>query len=516
MSAPAGAVEGRADGPVHAYKDLPYAAPPVGAGRWKPPGPPPRWTGVRKAIDFGPACLQPTLPPGALYGDSPPRMSEDCLTLNVWTPSEAGKAPVLVWLHGGAMVTGSGGDPVYDGARLAREGVVVVTVNYRLGVLGWLAHPELSAESPDGVSGNYGLMDQVAALRWVRDNIAAFGGDPENVTIAGQSSGALNVVYLMASPTARGLFQRAIAQSGYLVAAPELKTPRYGLPSAEAFGAGLATKLHAPSIAALRGWDGKTLVNAAAMAGFAPFGVVDGKVLPRQPIEVFDRGEEAPVPVLAGFDSGEIRSLPFLAPKVPASAEAYQAAVHERYGDLADAFLKLYPATNLRESVLAATRDGLYGWTAEHLAARQTAIGKSAFLYLFDHGYPAADQAGLHAFHGAELPFMFGTIARLPSAWPHPPATPQEQALSDAMVAYWTSFARTGVPTAPGAPKWPAYGASGAAMLFQAGPEAFSGLFPGMYALHEATVCRRRQANLPWGWNVGLAAPPTQKSAGCP
>ncbi len=198
VHAPVGAIAGRAEGAVNVFKGIPYAQPPVGAARWTPPRPVADWRDTREAMDFGPACVQPPSPPGNLYGDTPARMSEDCLSLNIWTPTDAKKAPVFVWIHGGALTTGSSSESVYDGARIARQGgVVVVSINYRLGVLGWLAHPALSAESADGLSGNYGLLDQIEALRWVRRNIAAFGGDPANVTIAGESAGGLSVMYLM-------------------------------------------------------------------------------------------------------------------------------------------------------------------------------------------------------------------------------------------------------------------------------------------------------------------------------
>lgn len=518
VRAPAGAVQGEAQGGLNIFKGLPYARPPVGPLRWRPPQPLAPWPGVRKATAFGPACMQPTPAPEGVYApDEPLPVSEDCLSLNIWALQAAHDAPVLVWIHGGAFQGGSGREPMYDGAQLARRGVVVVTINYRLGVLGWLAHPALSAESPDGVSGNYGLLDQIAALKWVKRNIAAFGGDPGNVTVAGESAGGLSVLYLMASPEARGLFARAISQSAYTISMPELKAARFGEPAAETIGADLASKLHASSLGQLRAMDARALTEAAAKAGYAPMGAIDGKVLPRQIVEVFDRGEQAHVPVLAGFNSGEIRSLRMLAPKPPASAAEYEAVIRERYGDLAEAFLKLYPANDLEESLVAAARDALYGWTAERVAARQTAAGAPAYLYEFDHGYPAADQAGLHAFHGSELPYVFGTADRLTSHWPKPPDTAAERKLSEAMVGYWTSFAKTGRPTAASEPDWPAFGAERAYMAFAASPQPRQGVMPGMFELNEAVVCRRRAAGtIPWNWNVGLWSPPLPAEApGC-
>ena len=505
---PAGALQGSIDGGLRVFKGVPYAAAPVGANRWKPPQPAPRWEGVRPATGFGPACIQPTRGQPNLYSVDLGPTSEDCLTLNVWAPAKAEKTPVLVWIHGGALVSGSSKEPLYDGARLAGRGVVVVSINYRLGVFGYLAHPELSAESIKGVSGNYGLLDQIEALKWVQANIAAFGGDPANVTIAGESAGGLSVMYLMASPLAKGLFAKAIAQSAYMISTPELKRAAHGAPAAEQAGLALGAALKAPSIADLRGLPAQALSDASAKVGFSPFGAVDGLVLPAQLIEVFDKGRQANVPILAGFNSGEIRSLLILAPPEPASPAAYEATIRERYGDLADDFLRLYPKSDMRESILATSRDALYGWTAERLARSQTALGQASYLYLFDHGYPAMDALGLHAFHASELPYVFGNRDRTPPLWPRLPKTSDEAALSDAMVDYWTSFARDGRPAAAKAPAWPAYTPGGAYVRFTDKPRVENNLMPGMFTLNEAVVCRRHaQGSLAWNWNVGLASP---------
>jgi len=508
VKAPAGAVEGQMEGDLRVFKGIPYALPPVGSRRWQPPSPMPRWAGVRKATEFGPACFQPENPGKSIYSWIPVPMSEDCLTLNIWAPAGARKAPVFFWIHGGALTTGSSRDALYDGTKLAGQGIIVVSLNFRLGVLGWLAHPELSKESPLGVSGNYALLDLIEGLKWVRQNISAFGGDPSNVTIAGESSGGLSVIYLLASPPARGLFAKAIAESAYMITTPELKNAAFGLPSAEESGVKLAAALHAPDIAAMRAMDAAKLSMAAPAAGFAPFGAIDGQLLPHQLVEVFDKGEQAPVPLLAGFNSGEIRSLRILAPPLAASAAAYEATIRDRYGDLADEFLQLYPSTNLEESILATTRDALYGWTAQRLVRKQTALGKPSFLYLFDHGYPAADNAGLHGFHASELPYVFGTSDGTPPLWPKIPETPEETALSDAMVGYWSSFARTGRPQAAHEPDWPAFGSAGAYMAFRETPQPADHLLPGMYEFNEQVVCRRRVAgNVSWNWNVGLYSP---------
>jgi para-nitrobenzyl esterase len=508
LNTPAGTLQGRSEGTLHVFKGIPYALPPVGAARWKPPVNMPAWSGTRQALEFGPACIQPTRRMASIYESDISPTSEDCLTLNVWSPMGARKAAVFVWIHGGALVTGASKEAVYDGTKLAAQGMVVVSINYRLGILGYLALPELSAESPLGISGNYGLLDQIAALRWIKQNIEAFGGDASNVTIAGESAGALSVMYLMASPEARGLFAKAIAESAYMISTPELKRRRYGAPAAEEAGTLLAGALHATNAAALRAMDAQALTDAAATAGFAPFGAVDGHVLIRQLVETFERGEQAAVPLLAGFNSGEIRSLTILAPPPPPTAAEYERIIRERYGDLAVEFLRLYPGSDLHESVFATTRDALYGWTAERLVKNQTALGPPAFLYLFDHGYPDADAAGLHAFHASELPYVFGTMTRTPPKWPKIPAAPRETALSEAMIGYWASFARTGRPNAANQPDWPSYGSTRAYMAFEDAPRVSTDLFPGMYALHEQAVCRRKSNDLAWNWNVGVISPP--------
>jgi para-nitrobenzyl esterase len=505
----AGRLQGLTAGTLNVFKGIPYAAPPVGALRWKPPVPMPTWSGVRKATEFGAACFQPKPKLSNIYEGKPVPMSEDCLTLNVWAPKDARNAPVFFWIYGGALWGGSNRDPLYDGARLAETGVIVVSVNYRLGPLGWLALPALSAESPFGVSGNYGLLDQIAALRWVKENISAFGGDAANVTIAGESAGGLSVMYLMASPEARGLFAKAIAESAYMISMPALKKTEHGTPSAEEGGSKLAAALHAPDLAALRAMDADKVTETAAAVGFAPWVTVDGHVVPQQLVDIFDKGEQARVPLLAGFNSGEIRSLRILAPHPPASAAEYESSIRARYGDLADEFLRLYPATDMEESILATTRDALYGWTAEELVRKQAKTGQPGYLYFFDHGYPAADAAHLHGFHASELPFVFGNFDGTPPLWPKVPETPQQRKLSDAMIGYWTSFARTGKPVAKGEPAWPAFDSNEAYMAFTDVPRPSHDLLPGMYKLVNEVVCRRMASgDQPWNWNVGIVAPP--------
>lgn len=510
-----GSLQGVMQGDIHVLKGIRYASPPTGGLRWKPPLPPAAWTGVRAATEFGPACAQPPSPKGSLYADRPAVMSEDCLFLNIWAPADAARAPVMVFIHGGSLRVGNLAGGLYDGSELARHGVILVTVGYRLGVLGYLAHPALTAESPHASSGNYGLLDQIAALTWVRENIAAFGGDPDNVTAYGESAGALSIIDLMTSPLARGLFHKVILSSGYLMSHLTLKQASLGQPSAEAVGEELARKLGAGDLKALRSMDSGTLVMQSLAAAFDPQPTIDGWVLPRQIVESFDRGEQARVPLLAGFNAGEVRSLRFFLPPLPASAADYEATVRRLFGELAQAYLELYPATDIEESALSAARDGFYGWSAERLVRAQTRLGLPAYLYFFEHQYPAQVTRHLEAFHGSELPYVFGLIGRpeaLPRDWPPPPDDERERALSRAMMSYLTSFARSLTPVARGNSEWQPYDA-----YLSIGEECrlSRNLLPGMFALHEEIVSRRRASGTQsWYINVGLASPPLPQRAG--
>lgn len=502
----AGAIDGHG---VRSFKDIPYAEPPVGNMRWMAPVAAGSWKGVRDAHEFGASCVQPPYPAESIYADDVREQREDCLSLNVWTPPHAHKAPVIVWIFGGGLVRGRTSEPIYDGTHFAEHGIVFVSINYRLGALGWLALPELSAESPHGVSGNYGLLDQIEALKWVKKNIAAFGGDPGNVTIMGESSGGLNVADLIASPLARGLFQKAIAESLGIQSAAELKQPNHGLPSAEANGTAFEKALGAADLQALRAMDAKTV---AEHAGFRGGPNVDGWVLPRQVVDTFDRKEEALVPVLMGFNRNEIDPglIGFLPRNLPDSSALYEDEIQKRYGALALEFLRLYPGSNIRNSMMAAIRDAVFGWSAERIVRDEAKSGMLSYLYFFDHGYSAAQARGFHAFHGGELPYVFGDVGKnavLPPNWPVPQGA-EEQAFSDAMMAYWTSFARTGVPRAPGQPDWPAYSPNQSYMNFAETPGPATNLMPGMFELSEEVMRRERRAgDQPWVGNVGVAAP---------
>jgi para-nitrobenzyl esterase len=490
------------------FKGIRYAQAPTGELRWKPPVPAAAWADSHSAEDFGPACIQPSSASGSIYADLPPRMSEDCLFLNVWKPTGAARAAVMVWIHGGSLRSGNPASGMYDGSQLARQGVVIVTVNYRLGALGYLAHPELTAESSHGSSGNYGLLDQIEALRWVHDNIARFGGDPDKVTVFGESAGALSTIELMASPLARGLFQRVIIQSGYMVSNMELQRPSFGQPAAEAVGEYVAEKLGATNLAALRAMDATKLMEQSYAAGYDPQATIDGWVLPRQIVDTFDRGEQARVPMIAGFNGGEVRSLRFFLPPLPKTAAEYEAMVRKIYGDLADKYLQLYPGTNIEQSALTAARDAFYGWSAQRLVRKQTQLGVPAYLYFFEHQYPAQVALHLEAFHASELPFEFGRIGsngKLPPYWPKPPDDAVEHGISAAIIGYFTSFASSGKPTAHGEPTWSPFATANAFLDIRDKPYAAENPLPGTYDLHEEVVSRRRAAGTQsWYINVGL------------
>ena len=412
------------------------------------------WTDVRDATQFGPRC--PGTPParaGALGGPA----SEDCLTLNVWTPAKSSgdRLPVMVWIHGGGFNFGSVTSPRVDGTNLARRGVVVVSFNYRLGALGFLAHPALSRESEHQVSGNYGLLDQIAALRWVRANIAAFGGNPENVTLFGSSAGASSQGFLMVSPLARGLFHRAIAQSLGSTAAgpkPRLRVPSYGFPAAEAHGLSIA-----PDIATLRALSADEVLarlpnSSETLGGLIYVPLVDGYVVPDDPAVLMGTNSQSKVPLLIGHNADEGL---FYARDLPKTLEDYRAFVRARFpAELVDAVLARYPAaTDAEVSVAAPLLDGESRLVAPTvLTARAASKVSDVYMYRFSRVAPSSRSAWGGAAHTSEVPYVFDNTSGDASQFEE-----IDRTVSGAMAAAWVRFAKTGNPNGGGLPQWPAY-----------------------------------------------------------
>jgi len=460
-----GVVEGTAsaDAKVRIFKGIPFAAPPVGALRWKAPQPVPSWTGVRQATEFGPRCIQGHVFDDMVFRDNGP--SEDCLYLNVWTPATSSQArlPVMVWVYGGGFEAGSTSEPQQDGENLAKKGVVVVSMGYRLGVFGFFSHPDLARESDHHASGNYGLLDQVAALEWVRRNIAAFGGDPGQVTIFGESAGSFSVSALTASPLAQGLFQGAIGESGAFFSATLDLQP---LARTEEVDAKFADSLGAHSLDALRAKPAQELLDAAmkqqaSLKGsairFRPN--IDGYFLPESVSAIYARGRQSHVPLLAGWNADEGHFQSILGKAEP-TMQNYIARMHALFGDKADALLKVYPAgtdAQAKRSAQDLAGDQFIAYSTWKWIEMQDDTGKSpVYRYQFDDAPPPSvserNAPPLGAYHSAEIVFVFETLASEDRPW-----RPEDEKLSDLMSSYWVNFARTGDPNGPGLPPWPAY-----------------------------------------------------------
>ncbi|MBI3929023.1 MAG: carboxylesterase family protein [Armatimonadetes bacterium] len=455
--------------PIRVFRGVPYAAPPVGRLRWRPPQPAPAWKGIRDCTRFGPSCPQP---PARIVPEQEGKQHEDCLYLNVWTAARQGdRRPVAVWIHGGGFSIGSGAQSVYDGRHFARNGVVVVSINYRLGPFGFLAHPALSAESPRGISGNYGLLDQVAALQWVQRNIAAFGGDPRNVTIMGESAGAVSVGCLLTSPLSRGLFHRAILQSGV----PAFETT---LEQAEATGSEIAGQLGSDDPAELRARSAEALL-AAADPRVGLFGrgrrlwpVVDGYVLPRPPMEVFASGQHHDVPIMVGTNADEgtlfLRQLPIRRPV------GYRMLVSRMFGDQADRVLEMFPARSadeVRPALGHLITVAVFVAPTRRLARALEAQRSPVFVYHLSRVSPGGQRSGMGATHGVDVLYVFRT---LPPGW----TDEVDSRVSETMHAAWVRFANAGDPNGGGLPKWPSYTAAGDAhMQFGDRPRTRHGLW---------------------------------------
>jgi para-nitrobenzyl esterase len=477
-----GALEGISEksSGVRSFKGIPFAEPPVGNLRWKPPQTVKNWQGLRKADRFGPRCMQ-----RPIFGDMGFRsngMSEDCLYLNVWTPAKTAKEklPVLVYFYGGGFVAGDGSEARYDGESMASKGIVALTVNYRLGVFGFFAHPELTQESPHHASGNYGLLDQYAALLWVRQNIAAFGGDPKKVTIAGESAGSISVSAQMASPLSKNLLAGAIGESGSIIGA----LSAVPLAEGEQMGVKFATGTGATSLAALRAMPAEQLLEATAKPGqpwFTP--TVDGYFFPKSPLEIYAAGEQAQVPLLAGSNSEEMGYFAVLGREKP-TAENYRKALQRLYGEKAEEVFKLYPASSETEVMdaaqdLAGDRFISYStWKWVDLATRTG--GKPTYYYLYARPRPpmraemgnavpglaggvvTGTQAAANprpqsrgAVHSAEIEYAMGNLdSNKVYAW-----TPDDYKVSKVMQEYFANFIKTGNPNGRGLPAWQTFSA---------------------------------------------------------
>jgi para-nitrobenzyl esterase len=474
-----GTLRGSLQGNAAVFKGIPYAAPPIGDLRWRPPASAAAWKGERDATHPAPACVQrpdglgPFIKPlaatyGVNYISEPVSISEDCLYLNVWVPQwPAQKSfPVMVWLHGGSNVAGSGSQSTYDAASLASHGVIVVTINYRLGIFGFFSHPSLTAESPHHSSGNYGLLDQLAALQWVQANIAQFGGDPANVTLFGESAGSIDAGDLITSPLSAHLFHRAILESG----PPFGLGPSPTLRDAESTGSALAGS--SASIADLRKLSAADLMRIANSHGpYAVPMIIDGWVLPQAPARAFASGAEEKVDLLVGLNGRELSAFRVLAAaaaksssKAPPSPGASQAVkqiadtVHPLYGGWTYLAISKYIQDSIYHRALAldqASNDMLMACPIGALATLTGATGQRVFVYQFDRSIPGPGESTLGAFHGIEIPYVFNALQD--SSWSWLPFTAVDHDLSFAIETYWTNFARSGDPNGSGVPGWPAW-----------------------------------------------------------
>jgi para-nitrobenzyl esterase len=449
----AGKVAGFKEGNINVFKGIPFAAPPVGELRWKAPQPIKPWSGVKDCIQFAASPMQFDPVPFMCWSEEfliPKKpIDEDCLYLNVWAKNTATKKPVLVYIYGGGFVSGGAGCAIYDGKEMAEKDVVFVSINYRVGVFGFLAHPELTKESGYGASGNYALLDMIASLKWVKENIAAFGGDPDQVTIAGQSAGAFAVNHLCASPLAKGLFKGAIAQSGGSVLTSALR-PTTSLQQAENMGLDFAKKLNARSIEDLRKLSAQNIFNAKQGLTYP---IEDGYVLPSSIADIYANGKQNDVALILGWNLDDKVTGP------PVSAEAYKQQLQKQFGTNADKVLQYYPATN---DVIAAasqdnlSRDGFFGVQGYAWANAQLLKGKSnVFVYNFNRKLPSYSAASnFGAFHTGEVPYVFNNLKTVNRPW-----EAIDIQLADQVSNYWVNFVKTGNPNGTNLTIWPAYNA---------------------------------------------------------
>ena len=460
-------VAGTRDPSVMAFKGIPFAAAPVGELRWRAPKPVVAWKGVRQADKFGTSCMQSIVTerkPWTYEFMAHNEVSEDCLYLNVWTAAKSAseKRPVYVYLYGGGFNEGSAAVPAYDGDAMAQKGLVVVTINYRVGILGFFVHPELTAESEHHASGNYGLLDQVAALRWVHENIAGFGGDPNRVTVGGQSAGGMSVHYLTASPLAKGLFHRAIVESGGSnVGGGGISLNTRPLADAEAAGKRFADSKGAASIKDLRAMSWQDLTKPVAAptggrggggGGFGP--IVDGYLLQATVAESAAQGKLNDVAILTGVNAGELGGIN--SSTAPITVESFKTQAQRRYGADTDEFLKLYPASSDAEATAAqnqSARDqalvSMYLWAKVRSKTEHTKV----YEYLWDHTLPGPDAARYGAFHTSEVPYVLNTLYTSDR-----PFTDADRSFAGMMSSYWANFISAGDPNGKGLAAWPAVG----------------------------------------------------------
>jgi len=463
-----GTIEGTTgdDHTVRIFRGVPFAAPPVGDLRWKAAQPVKPWPDTRKATEFGARCMQLPVFSDMVFRDPGP--SEDCLYLNVWTPAKTANEhlPVILWFYGGGFVAGSSSEARYDGENLAKKGVVVVSPNYRLGIFGFFAHPGLTKESGHNASGNYGLLDQVAALQWVHNNIAAFGGDPNNVTISGESAGSSSVSALMAAPLAQGLFHKAIGESGAFF--PSGRPPRSSQSSREAenSGAKFAASLNAPTIKDLRAKPAAEVLQATASDPFQFGATIDGYFLPGSVPSIYAGGKQSHVPLLAGWNADEGKGNILFAEQKP-TAKTFAEQARARWGNKANAFLKLYPAGTDEQALKSAEElagDDFIAYSTWRWINAQVNTGHApVYAYLFEQvpaekpgamigDVPASAQG---ARHSGEIEYVFQMLKWLDKPW-----TPEDFQVADTMSSFWVNFARSGDPNGKGLPQWPPYESS--------------------------------------------------------
>ncbi len=454
-----GLLKGTIENDARTFKGIPYAAPPVGSLRWKPPKPAQPWTGIRDASQYCLACPQPPSYPNSFWARDSVAYSEDCLFLNIWTDAKPGeKQAVMVWVHGGAFIDGAGSFPEYNGSSLAKKGVVVVTINYRLGPFGFLAHPELTRESEHNTSGNYGILDQVAALKWIQQNITAFGGDPGNVTIFGHSAGAASVAILTCSPLSKGLFHKAIIQSvrisqDYIY----LEKKNNNFLPAEETGTEFVYKLGAKTVEELRKMPANEIISGykkwlAGNSFLAPN--VDGYVLPEPVITIFEKGKQHDVPIITGTTALEVS--PIVDRKtVPNTINAFANIVEKKYGKRADKFKKLYPVKTGKDAArewLQSITDSLYIVSTRMFLKEAQKAKSNIYYYYFTYAVPHEDSDYYGAFHGAEVGYVFNNLHHDNNNYKK-----FDYELANTLSGLWIKFAKTGKPSVENVPDWKPY-----------------------------------------------------------